>query len=54
MVFRHFSALAIHYLEQILAGVRNAPDLNKRGADLSNDDLGFIIPDFAVDCLDKT
>jgi len=53
MVLRHFSALAVHYVEQILAGVRNAPDLNKRGADLSNDDVGFIIPDFAVDYLDK-
>jgi hypothetical protein len=53
MILRHFAALAVHDVEQILAGVSNAPDLNKRGTDPTNDDIGLTIADPAVDHLDK-
>src|ERR1035441_2841520 len=53
MILRHFAALAVHDVEQILAGVSNAPDLNKRGTDPTNDDIGLTIADLAVDHLDK-
>src|ERR1035437_10670026 len=53
MVLGHFAALAVHDVEQVLAGVGNAPDLNKRGTDPTNDDIGLTIADLAVDHLDK-
>jgi N-acyl-D-aspartate/D-glutamate deacylase len=53
MIFAELTALAVHKLEKILAGISNPPYLNEQGSNPPRDGVQLGIPDFDLDYLKK-